>query len=111
MVSFSKIKHSPPFNDSWDFTTADKLFNFMYCLFGFCQPLLVLRLGSFFARFKYLDKRNLTHTGLKELTNAGLEDVEIVNNGLLEELEDKVKGVMQRFNLLEDIRNAQNSAL
>ena len=51
------------------------------------------------ARFKRLDMKNLTSTGLKELMHAKLEHVEVVNNGTINELEAKVKKVMQRFRL------------
>ncbi len=47
------------------------------------------------ATFKKLDMRNLTQTGLKELMHAHLEDIEIKNEGSINELREKVKIILQ----------------
>jgi len=50
-------------------------------------------------KFKRLDQKNLTMTGLKELMHARLEDVEITNNGTREELQNNVEEVIKRLEL------------
>lgn len=51
------------------------------------------------ATFKRMDIKNLTQTGLKELMHAHLEDYEIVNNGSLKELNEKVEWIIRKFEL------------
>ena len=51
------------------------------------------------AMFRRLDMKNLTHTGLKELMHAGIEDAEIVNNSSLKELHLKISRLIEDYHL------------
>ena len=53
-ISFGKFKHSLPLNNQRFFATTEKLFNFVHCLLGIREQLLVFRLSSYSIRFKYL---------------------------------------------------------
>ncbi len=50
-------------------------------------------------KFKNLDVRNLTGTGLKELMHAGLDDAIIDNDGTIEELRNKVDEIIRRVEM------------